>query len=432
VTLTKDGYRTRIVDQKITDYLKVFGAVSIEGPKWCGKTWTSLSHANSVTYIMDPAGNYSNRARALINPALILEGKPPHAIDEWQEVVGIWDAVRFDVDQEAEPGRFILTGSVTPPRDSPSHSGAGRIALIRMWPMSLFESGDSIGAVSLKSLFAAEAIEPFTTDIELPDLIDLTARGGWPQTLRLPTRLAAQISIEYLGAIERNELFNRSFSRRSPQKLKRLLRALSRNNSTSVSISALAADIDGATRIERTPDEITISRETASAYIDDLKKIFVVEELPGWNPPIRSKTRIRMALKRIFVDPSLAIAALGVGREHLLHDLNTYGFMFENLCLRDLAVYAENLGASLCHYRDNSGLEADAIIEAPDGSWGALEIKLGEHQVNSAAHSLIRLRKKMVEGGAQPPAFLAVIIGGGFGYRREDGVYVVPINALAP
>jgi predicted AAA+ superfamily ATPase len=432
MTLTKQGYRTRIIDQKIVNYLMIFGAVSIEGPKWCGKTWTSLNHANSVTYIMDPAGNYSNRERARINPTLVLEGNRPHVIDEWQEVAGIWDAVRFSVDQEAKPGKFILTGSVTPPRDSNRHSGVGRIALARMRPMSLFESGDSVGTVSLDGLFNGEIIEPFAADIELPDLIDLTIRGGWPQTLQLPINLASHISIEYLNTLERNELFNEDFSRRSPQKLKKLIRALARNNSTPVGISTLTTDVRELSQAEMTSDMVTVSRETANAYIDDLKKIFVIEELPGWSPQIRSKTRIRMAPKRVFVDPSLAIAALGIGRKHLLRDLRTYGFMFENLCLRDLAVYSESLGATLCHYRDNSGLEADAIIEMPDGSWSAIEIKLGEYQVDAAARSLIRLQKKMVEGGANPPVFLAVLIGGGLGYKREDGVYVIPINALAP
>jgi len=426
------GYKTRLIDKKLSEYLKIFGAVSVEGPKWCGKTWTSLYHAHSVTYIMDPAGNYSNKKKAELNPSLVLEGEKPHVIDEWQEVPGIWDAVRFSVDKKPEPGKYILTGSVTPPRESYKHSGTGRIAILRMRPMTLFESGDSAGAVTLSALFSGKKIRSFSADISLDHLIDITIRGGWPQTLNLPIKKAGIVSVEYINALLKNDLFSNDFRKRDTAKLNILLRSLARNNATCVSDSTLTADIDGEKRKEQKDSDITLSRNSVAGYANDLKRIFVIEAIPGWNPGIRSKTRIRMSSKIIFADPSLAIAALGIGKKQLLNDLNTYGFMFENLCLRDLSAYAEYYGGSLYHYRDNSNLETDAIIEMEDGSWGAFEIKLGEHQVDAAAQTLLRLKNKMLSNGVREPSCLAVITGGGFGRKRNDGVYVIPVNGLRP
>jgi len=423
MALKQKGYKTRLVDKKLSEYLKLFGAVSVEGPKWCGKTWTSLCHANSVSYIMDPAGNYSNKERALLDPSLILNGTLPRVIDEWQEVPGIWDAVRFDIDKTPGIGKYILTGSVTPPRESYKHSGTGRIAIIRMRPMTLFESGDSAQKVSFGQIFSGKKIKTFIADINLKKLIDITIRGGWPQTLNIPIEKAGYISIEYINALIKNDLFSNDFTKRNSVKLNVLLRSLARNNSTTVSETTLAADTIG---------DNTLSRNSVIEYITDLKRIFVIENIPGWNPGIRSKTRIRMSPKIIFADPSLAIAALGIERRHLLDDLNTYGLMFENLCLRDLSVYSEFYGGSLYHYRDNSNLEVDAIIEMKDGSWGAFEIKLGENQIDSAAQTLIRLKNKMISNGAKEPSCLTVITGGGFGRKREDGVYVIPINSLMP
>ena len=432
MVLRKAGYRTRLVDKKLTEYLKLFGAVSVEGPKWCGKTWTSLNHANSAAYIMDPAGDYSNKTRAALNPSLVLDGKAPHVIDEWQEVPGIWDAVRFDIDKTPGLGKYILTGSVTPQRESYKHSGAGRIAILRMRPMTLYESGDSVGAVSFASLFSGRKIRPFAADIDLIRLIDITIRGGWPQTLNLPITKAGSVSVEYINALLKNDLLSNGFSKRNPAKLHVLLRSLARNNATTVSEAALTADIDGEWRKEQGKNEINLSRNSVAEYTADLKRIFVIEDIPGWNPGIRSKTRIRMSAKMIFADPSLAIAALGVGRRRLLEDLNTFGFMFENLCLRDLCAYAEFHGGSLYHYRDNSNLEVDAIIEMQDGGWGAFEIKLGENQVEAAAQTLLRIKNKLVSNGAGEPSCLVVITGGGLGRKRKDGVYVVPVNALKP
>ena len=429
MTVRKEGYRTRLVDKKLSEYLKIFGAVSVEGPKWCGKTWTSLNHAGSVSYIMDPAGDYSNRKRAEINPSLVLDGKSPRVIDEWHEVPGIWDAVRFDVDNKPGAGKFILTGSVTPPRESYRHSGAGRIAILRMRPMTLYESGDSLGLASFGSVFSGKKIKPFTADIDLSRLIDLTVRGGWPQTMFLPAEHTAVISAEYINALLKNDLFNDSFSKRNSAKLHILLRSLARNNATTVSETTITADIDGEGRKAQNSEDISLSRNSVSQYISDLKRIFVIEDIPGWDPGIRSKTRLRMSPKIVFADPSLAVAALGIGRRRLMEDLNTFGFMFENLCLRDLSAYAEYYGGTLYHYRDNSNLEVDAIVEIKN-NWGAFEIKLGENQVEAASRTLLRLKNKLVCAGARAPSCLGVITGGGLGIRRKDGIYVIPVNAL--
>ena len=428
--LRKSGYIQRIVDAKIEEYLQIFGAVLIEGPKWCGKTWTSLNHANSVIYIMDPTGNYSNRALAQLDPALTLPGEAPRAIDEWQMAPGIWDAVRFDIDQNPGHGKYLLTGSSLPPRDSYGHSGTGRIAAIQMRPMSLFESMDSTGAISLGALFNNEKFSPFIADIDLHRLIDISIRGGWPETLKIPQNRASSVAAEYINAISRNELFGDGGAKRDQSKVRKLLRSLARNNATTAGIKTLSMDIDGIDRQNAIDKEVFISRDSVSSYLRSLKEIFVIDEIPAWDPGIRSKTILRSAPKRVFTDPSLAIAALGIGKQRLFNDLQTFGFMFENLCIRDIMIYAGFYGGSVFHYRDNSGLEVDAIIEMPDGAWGAFEIKLGEAQVETAAKALLRLRDKMTSAAVDPPVCLAVITGGGLARLRGDGVYVLPINAL--
>ena len=430
MSLQKSGYIKRIIDTKIDEYLQLFGAILIEGPKWCGKTWTSLNHANSVSYIMEPAGDYSNRTLARINPALLLPGDTPRVIDEWQEVPGIWDAVRFDIDQNPGHGKYILTGSVLPPQDSYRHSGTGRIATIQMRPMTLFESMDSSGTISLGAIFENEEFEPFISSLDLNQLIDITIRGGWPETLKLPIKKAGNVATEYINAVVKNEFFRDDQSKRDQAKLRKLIRSLARNNATTASIKTLSMDTDGAERRFYSEKDVHISRDSVADYLKNLNEIFVIEEIPPWNPEIRSRAIMRLASKRVFSDPSLAIAALGLSRERLLHDLNTYGFMFENLCLRDLAVYAGFYGGSIFHYHDNSELEVDAIIEMPNSEWGAFEIKLSSEQVETAAGSLLRMSDKVVTAGAQSPACLAVITGGGIAMRRDDGVYVLPINAL--
>jgi len=430
MSLQKNGYINRIVDTKIKEYLTLFGAVSIEGPKWCGKTWTSLNHASSVVYIMDPVGGYSNRALAQINPALILSGDTPRAIDEWQEVPGIWDAVRFDIDNNPGVGKYILTGSVLPPHGSYMHSGAGRIAVVNMRPMTLFESMNSSGIISLEAIFNKEKFEPFMTSIDLPGLIDITIRGGWPETLKLPTEKAGTVAREYIKTIERNELFRNDQAKRNQPKLSKLIRSLARNNATTVTINTLSMDTDGAERRFQNEGEIKLSRDSVADYLKSLREIFIIEEIPAWDPAMRSKIIMRQAPKRLFSDPSLAIAALGVTKNQLIQDLKTFGFMFENLCLRDLAVYADYHGGKIFHYHDNSELEVDAVIEMPDGSWGAFEVKLGQEQADIAARNLLRMKDKIISAGNEPPLCLVVITGGGIATLRDDGVYVLPINSI--
>jgi len=430
MSLQRTGYIDRVIDAKIEDYLKLFGAVLIEGPKWCGKTWSSLKHANSSLYIMDPAGNYNNRTLAILNPALTLPGAAPRLIDEWQEVPGIWDAVRFDIDQNPGRGKYILTGSVTPPRDSYMHSGAGRIATLRMRPMSLYESQDSTGEISLGMILKGEQYEPFMSEMDIYRLIDLTIRGGWPETLKLPIEKAGSVAVEYIHVIARNELPYEGQAKKDQGKMRKLLRSIARNNSTTATIKTLSMDTNGTDRQYQKDDDIIASRYAIADYLKYLSERFVIDDIPPWSPDIRSKTIMRQASKRIFADPSLAIAALGANRDRMLHDLHTFGFMFENLCLRDIAVYAGYYGGSIFHYRDNSGLEVDAIIELPDGTWGAFEIKLGQEQIDSAADTLLRMKDKMVTAGADPPSCLVVVTGGGIARIREDGICITPINAL--
>ena len=430
MSLRKRGYLNRIIDAQIDEYLHLFGAISIEGPKWCGKTWTALNHANSVVYIMDPTDNYNNKRLAGLNPSLILPGTAPRVIDEWQEIPGIWDAVRFDVDQNPGHGKYILTGSVMPPQNSFLHTGTGRIATLQMRPMTLYESGDSTGEISFEALFSNEKFEPFSANIDLIHLIDITIRGGWPETLSIPLDKSGSISIQYINSIIKSEYFHEKQSKRNQLKLTRLIKSLARNNTTMASVTTLTTDADGSERTSQSMEEIEISRHSIIDYIKDLIGIFVIEEIPAWNPEIRSKVIMRQSPKRIYTDPSLAIAALGANREKMLSDLNTYGFMFENLCLRDLSVYANYHGGSVYHYRDNSELEIDAIVELQNGDWGAFEIKLGEEKVESAVASLLRLKDKMVSAGTKPPECLVVITGGGIAECRKDGIYVLPINTL--
>ncbi|MDR3337548.1 MAG: DUF4143 domain-containing protein [Treponema sp.] len=430
MALTEQGYTPRLIDSKIADMLAEFGAVLVEGPKWCGKTWTALNHANSVIFIADPSGNFRNREMALHDPSLILEGKPPLVIDEWQEVPGIWDAIRFTLDRNRGKGRFILTGSATPPKESYIHSGAGRIAKVRMRTMSLFESGDSSGSVSLTDLFTGSVLNPRGSSMTLDTIIALALRGGWPALAdrkQGPSIEKLEFPRQYLERIADSELSAIDGRSRNSSKVMAVIRSLARNNATLVNNKTIQKDID--------PEqgESTANRNTVALYLSLLKSIHVLEEIPGWDPGLRSTKRLRVSPKRILTDPSLAAAAIGATAATLKRDLNTFGFIFEGLCIRDLSVYAEMFGASLFHYRDESDLEADVIIELPDGRWAAIEIKLGAHQIETAAANLLKLREKMKKNDIPPPAFLAVINGlCGFAHQREDSVYVVPIDCLKP
>lgn len=423
--MIKTTYKPRIIDTTIEHYLKSFGAVCIEGPKWCGKTWTSSYHSNSEIYMGDPAGNFQNRTLAQMSPELVLEGDSPRLIDEWQEVPPLWDAVRHKVDKTGEKGQFILTGSATPNHKGIMHSGAGRIARIKMHPMSLYESGDSSGAISLSDL-CNDSISPVMTgEVNLKDLINYIIRGGWPGNIGIPVEQATLLPIQYIDAIIDDDVYRIDGIKRNKDKMKQLLRSLARNEATTATNTSLAKDI-------KNSDDTDIDKDTVADYLDILKRLFIIDNQPAFSSNIRSSVRIKQAEKRHLCDPSLACALLNATSEMLINDLQTLGFLFESLCERDLKIYAESFGASLYHYQDYDNKEIDAVIELNTGEWCAFEIKLGANQIDDAANNLLAINKKL-QGtpNAKPAKILCVICGlSNAAYKRPDGVYVVPITAL--
>lgn len=423
--MNKELYRPRIIDEQIEKYLSAFGAVCVEGPKWCGKTWTSSYHSKSEIYIGDPKGNFQNRQLAEISPELVLEGETPRMIDEWQECPQLWDAVRSEVDKRGNKGNFILTGSSTPKRKGILHSGAGRIARLRMRPMSLFESGDSSGAISLKKLCEGNINPVMTGEVKLKDLAEYIVRGGWPGNLDIPIEQAMLLPIEYLNAVIEDDAFRVDEVKRDKKKMLLLLRSLARNESTTATNKTLKNDI-------KEIDDNDIDTDTVASYLDLFSRLFLIDNQEPFATHIRSSVRVKQAEKRHFSDPSLACALLKLTPTHLINDLNTFGFLFEALCERDMKIYAESFGGKLYHYQDYEGKEIDAVVEMPDGSWSAFEIKLGANQIESAAQELIALSDSISkEKDEIPPSVLCVVCGmSNAAYRREDGVFVVPITAL--
>lgn len=425
MSMRRKGYRSRLVDAKIDDMLVAFGAVAVDGPKWCGKTWTALNHGNSVVYIGDPAGNFQNRRAAQLDPALVLRGEAPRVIDEWQEVPALWDAVRFAVDESAQRGKYILTGSSTPNFKGVLHSGAGRIGVTRMRPMSLFESGESSGEVSLAAVFDGPLEARATGEVELSSLIEQVIRGGWPGAIGLSQSAAHEVSEGYLYAVAHDDISRIDGVSRSPHRVAMLLRSLARNESTVASNRTLKNDM-------QEYDDETIDEKTIADYLESLRRLFLIDDQPAFNPNMRSSVRVGKMPKRHLADPSLAAAALGVTAETLTDDLNTFGFLFEAMCERDLRVYAQCAGGELYHYRDGRGREIDAVVTVPDGRWAAIEIKLGAHQIDEAASKLLALQRDMQDDPrATPPSVLCVVCGmTAYAYTRPDGVCVVPITAL--
>ncbi|MBQ3368735.1 ATP-binding protein [bacterium] len=409
----------------VEEYLAAAGAVCIEGCKWCGKTWTSEHHSKSAVYIGDPAGNYSNRTLAQISPLSVLEGETPRLIDEWQEVPPLWDAVRNVVDKRALKGQFILTGSATPNREGKMHSGAGRIAKLRMRPMSLFESCDSSGKISLQALCKGEFENELTGEVDLSELIYLVVRGGWPGNIGSAVNHASILAESYIQAVLDEDIERVETATRDRAKMTKLLRSLARNESTAVSNRTLQKDISD-------KDGSSLELNTIASYLEVFEKLFLFDNIPPFSPNIRSSVRIKQQEKRHLADPSLACALLRANPNILLNDLNTLGFLFEALCERDLRIYAESFGGNLYHYQDYSGKEIDAVIEMSDGSWSAVEIKLGAHQIDEAAHNLLSIKKAfLADEKSVPPSSLIVVCGmTNAAYLRPDGVYVVPITAL--
>ncbi len=415
-------YRARVVDAELTARLGATGAVVIEGPRGCGKTETARQAARSEVRldIEDDA-----RTAGLVAPSLLLEGERPRLIDEWQLVPGVWNHVRRDVDAHPDqPGQFILTGSAVPTDDATRHSGGLRFTRLRMRPMSLAETGHSTGDVSLAALFAGEDPRARDPGLGIADLAERISVGGWPGLLgRTPDQALVALR-GYLDETRRVDLIRLDGVRRDPENVARVLRSLARNVATAASSRAIAADVGGS--------DGPIDHHTVLEYLAALTRLFIVEDLPAWSPALRSRAVLRTAVTRNFVDPSLAVAALETGPVRLLRDVETLGLLFESLVVRDLRIYAQALDATVFHYRDNNGLEADAVVQRRDGSWAAFEVKLGQAAIDEAAAHLLRVADRVDSDRHGEPAALAVITGWGYGYRRPDGVDVIPIGALAP
>ena len=419
------NYMPRIADFVLRDRLESKGAVLVEGAKWCGKTTTSVQQAKSVLYMQD-TDNLQQLEMADLKPSKLLEGAVPRLIDEWQTAPKLWDAVRFEVDKRDEFGQFILTGSAVPPDVSQIlHSGTGRISRMLMRPMSLFESGDSNGAVSLSELFSgAEDIDgTCKTDIDL--LAFLICRGGWPKAIGCSERVALRQAFDYCDAVVNSDISRADNVQRSPENAKRLLRAYGRAVASQTKIPSIAEDMFGS-------GGNSVSNNTVASYVDALEKIFVIENAPAWNPNLRSKTAIRSSETRYFTDPSIGTAALGLGVGDLIGDLNTMGLFFENLCIRDLRVYADALDGSVYHYRDRNGLECDAVVHLRNGSYGLIEIKLGGSKlIEEGAAVLNKLAQNIDTSKMKAPSFKMLLTGtGDYAYRRKDGIFVVPACCL--
>ena len=427
MALTKKNYTKRLVDDEITELLKIFGAISIEGPKYCGKTWTASNHANSSVLLTKSDNPNSDYQKALINRELIYTNDYPELIDEWQSIEQIWDDVRTKCDEDGESGKFILTGSSVPV-DSKKifHSGAGRICKLNMYTMSLFESGDSEGTVSLTNLFDNKDIAVnLKTKPTIEKLADLIIRGGWPASLKYDRKNYYRLPESYIEDVLDHDI-NYDGVSRDKEKMRMLLRSLARNESTLVTNEKLVNDIEDYTNKEN----YQVSRNTVADYLNVLKNIHLIKEQLPYSLKIRSSVRVGKNSKRHFIDPSLACSVLGLKQEQLMKDLELFGFMFESLVIRDLRIYIEYLGGRIYHFHDNNtGEEVDAIVELRDGNYGAIEVKLGVGKIDEAANNLLKFSKNC----DVPPKFLCVICGMiDYAYRRKDSVYVIPITALKP
>lgn len=422
--MSENFYKQRLVDETVEKYLHAFGAVCIEGPKWCGKTWTSRHHSRSEILIGSPEGNFQNRRLAEVSPSAVLAGEVPRLIDEWQDVPPLWDAVRYEVDKRGKSGQFILTGSSTPKHKGIKHSGAGRIARLRMHPMSLYEAGASSGAVSLKELCEGKLEAQLTGEVELETLTEFIIRGGWPGNQDKDIEAASLMPQEYIKAIVEDDVHRIDDTPRNRKKVQLLLRSLARNESTTVTNRTLKNDI-------KEIDDEDVDVKTIASYLDVFDRLFLTDNQKPFATNIRSSIRVKQAEKRHFADPSLACAILQMNAERLIGDLNTFGFLFEGLVERDLKIYAQTFGGKLYHYQDYSNQEIDAVIELENGDWCAFEIKLGANQIEGAAESLLKTSRKIQAEGGMTPKVLCVICGlSNAAYQREDGVFVVPISAL--
>ena len=400
----------------------------IQGPKWCGKTTTAEQIAGSILYMANPKDKNQNLSLADLSPDLLLNGKTPRLIDEWQIAPKLWDAVRFEVDHRNLEGQFILTGSSVPANmNDVIHTGTGRISWLTMRPMSLYESGESNGSISLNDLFNSNVSQTGINNLSLSDIAYLCCRGGWPRSIFLDKDIALEQPYDYYDAVVNVDISKVDNVERNSERTKNLMKSYARNIGSQASNETIRNDMIS-------NDSFSLDSDTILSYINALKKIFVIEEAPAWNPNLRSKTAIRTSNTRYFIDPSIAVAALGLGPNDLINDLNTFGLIFETLCIRDLRVYAESINGQVYHYRDASDLECDAVIHLRNGSYGLIEIKLGgDKLVNDAAENLLKLQSKIDTSKMKNPSFLMILTAqGNYAYRREDGVYIVPIGCLKP
>lgn len=419
-------YKNRIADQILEKKLKGKGAVLIQGPKWCGKTTTAEQISKSILYMAKSDEKEQNLTMVEINPNLLLQGEVPRLIDEWQIAPKLWDAVRYEIDHRNAEGQFILTGSSVPAKmDDVTHSGTGRFAWLLMRPMSLYESGESTGEVSLKDLFKETKKIEGINNLDLEKIAYLVCRGGWPRAIFMEEEIALEQAYDYYDAIVNRDISEADGISRNPERVKNLMKSYARNMGTQASNDTLRNDMIA-------NDSNSLDTDTVLSYVNALKKIFVVEEAPAWNPNLRSKTAIRTSDTRYFIDPSIAVAALGIGPKDLINDLNTFGLLFETLCIRDLRIYAESIKGKVYHYRDASNLECDAVVHLRDGSYGLVEIKIGgDSLINEGVETLKKLESRIDTTKMKNPSFLLVLTAiGKYAYKREDGVYVVPIGCL--
>jgi hypothetical protein len=416
-------YLPRIADSLLERKMHSSGAVLVTGCKWCGKTRTASQLAKSILYMQDVDKWRTWQHIADTQPSMLLRGETPRLIDEWQMAPVLWDAVRFEVDRRNIPGQFLLTGSAVPRDNIVQHTGTGRIAKMLMRPMSLYESKESTGEISLKALFdSSEVPTMVTSHLAIDDILYAICRGGWPASLSMPREYALDVARNYVDALVEEDVSRVDGVERNPQRVNTLLRSLARNVATMATNSTIMQDMAAS--------ESSMTAPTLDSYMNALRRIFVVEDVPAWSPSLRSKTVLRTSAKRHFVDPSIAAAVLRITPERLLQDFNTFGFLFESLCTRDLRVYAQANDGEVYHYRDKSGLEADLIVALRDGRWAAVEVKLGNKQIEEAATHLLALKEKVNTEKMGEPSFLMVLTGGEVGYQRQDGVWVVPLGCL--
>lgn len=426
-------YKARIADGILKDKLEAKGAVLIRGPKWCGKTTTAAQQAESVIFLNDPARMEQYKEMGAIDPVLLLEGSTPRLLDEWQLIPQLWDAVRFTVDQRHKVGQFILTGSAVPveknDRKKIHHTGTGRIAIVDMAPMTLYESNESTGEVSLHDLFNTPDIIRGHTDLSLRDIAFLTCRGGWPFAItgNLKEKGALAQAFEYVDMVVEEDISRVDNVERNPTLARKIMRSYARNQGAQVSVDLIRQDVISG-------ENDTVSDNTVASYLNALRQIFVIKDLEAWNPNLNSKAAIRTSPTRYFIDPSIATAALRIGPEDLMNSLFTFGFIFETLCIRDLRVYAESLDGDLFHYRDSNGLECDAVVHLRNGRYGLIEIKLGsDKSIEAGAETLLKLSSIIDKEKMGSPSFMMVLTAvGPYAYRRRDGVYVVPLSCLRP